>query len=128
MKHTTGTPQEQSTFTPHPKGKYRMRVVNAEEKVSSKGNDMIEITLRALDKNGEEYGCRVFDYLTANWKLDSFLDAANMFPGEGQELEINADELIGKELTAQLAIEKDNKGNDRNKVAAYIREQAEEGF
>ena len=76
-------------------GEYTVEVVNAEETVSQKGSDMIELKLRV-----QPSGATVFDHLvfmeSAFWKIDSFRAATGESVTPDEEVEIQADDLIGR--------------------------------
>lgn len=99
-------------------GEYTLEVVNAEEAVSQKGSDMIELKLRI-----QPSGAILFDHLvfmdTAFWKIDAFRAATGEHVGADQEVEIRADDLIGRTGRAKLIVE-EFKGRKRNKVGAWL--------
>ena len=91
MKHTTHTPEAKG---PLPAGDYDFEVINAEESVSRKsGADMIELTLTVG-------GRKMFDRLIftekSEWRVDAFLASTGREIVDGEEVEITADDLIGK--------------------------------
>ena len=99
-------------------GEYTLEVLNAEEAVSQKGSDMIELKLRI-----QPSGAILFDHLvfmdTAFWKIDAFRAATGEHVGADQEVEIRADDLIGRTGRAKLIVE-EFKGRKRNKVGAWL--------
>ena len=99
-------------------GEYHLEVLNAEEAVSQKGSDMIELKLRI-----QPSGAILFDHLvfmdTAFWKIDAFRAATGEHVGADQEVEIRADDLIGRTGRAKLIVE-EFKGRKRNKVGAWL--------
>jgi hypothetical protein len=102
-------------------GEYQVEVVNAEETVSQKGHDMIELKLRV-----QPSGASLFDHLvfteTSFWKIDAFRAATGENVLSGEEVEIHADDLIGRTGRARLIVEEFS-GRKRNKVAAWIAPQ-----
>lgn len=68
-------------FQPLPAGIYRGIVIDAEEKTSKSGNEMIVLTIETRDPETEAKR-RVWDYLvdmdSMAWKLRHFCDAANI--------------------------------------------------
>ncbi len=103
-------------------GTYTVRVIEATEDTSKSGNDMVKLKLRIVLNSGHD-GPALFDYLVlsegASWKIDQFLGAMGKHPGEGKEISLNADEMVGWEGEADLSVEEYN-GKKSNKVAAYI--------
>jgi len=99
-------------------GEYEVEVVNAEETVSQKGSDMIELKLRV-----QPSGATLFDHLvfmeTAFWKIDAFRAATGENVTPDQDVEIRGDDLIGRTGRARLIVEEFN-GRKRNKVAAWL--------
>jgi hypothetical protein len=99
-------------------GEYTVEVVNAEETVSQKGSDMIELKLRV-----QPSGATMFDHLvfmeSAFWKIDSFRAATGESITPDEEVDINADDLIGRTGRARLTVEEFN-GRKRNKIAAWL--------
>ena len=99
-------------------GEYTAEVVNAEETVSQKGSDMIELKLRL-----QPSGATLFDHLvfieSAFWKIDAFRAATGENVTPEQDIEIHADDLIGRTGRVRLIVE-EFKGRKRNKVAAWL--------
>ena len=99
-------------------GEYTVEVINAEETVSQKGSDMIELKLRV-----QPSGATMFDHLvfmeSAFWKIDSFRAATGETVTPEEEVEIHADDLIGRTGRARLTVEEFN-GRKRNKIAAWL--------
>lgn len=102
-------------------GGYDFKVIDAEEKFSKAGNQMIELTLRCGDLAD---GPKVWDYLVfaekALWKVDQFMAAIGHGGKPGDSLEIDADNLIGETGRVTLAVEKNDKGREVNKVESYV--------
>jgi hypothetical protein len=121
MKYTAGNAQAGDRFLV-PDGIYCVEIIDAKEKKSKTGNPMIELKHEVrLDGGGS--GPKFFDWLVMSdasaWKLDQFLAAAGRHPGEGVEVNIEADELIGLLLTVRLRQRKRDKGTTME-VDAYI--------
>ncbi len=99
-------------------GEYQLEIVNAEESVSQAGNDMIELKLRV-----EPAGAILYDNLVftprAFWKIDSFRSAIGDTVTPGEEVDVIADELIGRRGRARLSVEEFG-GRKRNRVAAWL--------
>lgn len=117
---TTGTPSQGASGPILPAGEYPFEVVNAKEARSKNGNDMIELK---LDINGS----KIYDNLVftdkAFWKIDQFLKAVGAHPGEGKDITVEADDLIGHKGTCKLRVGKTDKGNERNEVESYTWEE-----
>lgn len=124
MNYTAGKPQA-STGTHVPPGEYALRVIEATEDTSKGGNDMIKLKLRVLHDDGTE-GPALFDYLvfqdSSLWKIDQFLKSAEQHPGEGVEIDLDVNQMIGWEVRGLLKVE-DYKGNKNNKVESYLFEE-----
>jgi hypothetical protein len=125
ISYTTGKPQEGGGAAPllEP-GDYRFRIVNATQKTARESrNEMIEIEARVINSDGTE-GRKIYDNLVftekALWKVDQFMAAIGVHPGEGREITIDAEDLIGREFRATVRISKDNKDRDRNEIDAYL--------
>ena len=99
-------------------GDYTVEVLNAEETVSKQGRDMIELKLKVVPD-----GSVFFDYLVfvenAYWKIDAFRAAIGEIVLPDEDVEIRADEFIGKRGIARLVVE-EFQGRKRNKVAAWL--------
>ena len=99
-------------------GEYEIEVINAEDAVSQKGSEMIELKLRV-----EPSGAVFFDHLVFTeksfWKIDAFRAATGENVTANQDVEIHADDLIGRKGRAKLIVEEFN-GRKRNKVAAWL--------
>lgn len=112
---------EASAFTV-PEGDYKLRVIEASEDTSKAGNDMIKLKLRIIKADGSD-GPAMFDYLVFSessfWKVDHFLKSCNEHPGEGEEVAIDCNKIIGWTCEATLSLERYN-GKDSNKVTAYL--------
>lgn len=110
-----------------PADKYAATIVKAEEKLSKQGNDMLTLTWE-LDKNK----LWLFDHLVfipkTAWRVDTFLKAIGQAPAKGEEVEINAEELVGCKATLELEVEPEVKDTAtgaviypaKNKVVKYL--------
>ena len=123
ITYTTGSPTEGGIESVLAPGRYPFRVVEAKEKKSSAGNPMIEFKARVIKEDGTTgravYGNLVFT-AKALWKVDQFVAACGRHPGEGQDCELDPDEMIGWEFDADVVLEQDPKGRDRNEFANFI--------
>lgn len=99
-------------------GEYSVEVINAEETTSQKGNEQIELKLKV-----QPSGAVLFDHLVfaenCFWKIDTFRAATGENVAADQEVEIHADDLIGRTGRVRLIVE-EFKGRKRNKVAAWL--------
>jgi hypothetical protein len=121
--YTAGKPSSSEFFVPA--GDYKFKVVEATEDTSKAGNEMIKLKLKPQMPDGRE-GPSFFDYLVFNeksfWKVDAFLKSCDQHPGEGEETDIKAEDLIGYEGEVSLTVET-FEGKKSNKVAAYLFEE-----
>jgi hypothetical protein len=113
--YTASTPTERPDHVDP--GDYQVEVIDAVESVSKTGHEMIELKLKTL------LGSYLYDFLVfipnAFWKIDSFRAATGEEVSPDEEVEIIADDLIGRTGKARLAVEEFN-GKKRNKVAAWL--------
>ena len=105
-----------------PNGEYKARVSGAEEKLTGKGDTMIELKLDIEMPDGSK-GPMVYDNLiftqACGWKIDQFRAAIGETVTPGEEIDVNADDLIDAHLVVKLTSETYN-GKKKNRVAAYI--------
>ena len=105
-------------------GEYSVEITGAEETVSKNKNDMIELRLKVAPD-----GVVLFDHLvfadSSFWKIDAFRASIGEKIVPGEEIEIVADDLIGRTGKVRLIVE-DYQGRKRNKVAAWIVPQTTE--
>jgi len=99
-------------------GDYTVEVINAEETISKSRNDMIDLKLKVEPCGVILYDCLVFTP-SAFWKIDAFRAATGETVRPNEEVEIMADELIGRRGRVRLVVEEYN-GRKRNKVAAWL--------
>lgn len=99
-------------------GTYQLTVVEATETVSQSGSEMIKLRLEV-----EGHGVTLFDYLVASpnsfWKIDTFRKAIGERVVEGEEVELVASQLEGRQGSARLRVE-EYQGKKNNKVEAWI--------
>ena len=100
-----------------PAGDYEVEVIDALETVSKSGHEMIELKLRT------SLGSLVYDFLVftpnAFWKIDAFRTATGETVVPGEDVDLGADDLIGRTGRARLVVEEYN-GRKRNKLAAWL--------
>jgi hypothetical protein len=129
IRYTTGSAEAGNRFLV-PDGIYEMEIIDAKEKTSAKGNPMLELKWEIVGKNGDN-GPQLKDWLVMSeavmWKIDAFLVACGKHPGEGVEIELDADDLIGVAVRARLKQEKDAKGTNM-RVDAYLAPESETEF
>jgi len=117
--YTASTPTERPDFVDP--GDYQVEVIDAIETVSKTGHEMIELKLRT------SAGSYLYDFLVfipnAFWKIDSFRAATGEAVMPEDDVEITADDLIGRTGTTRLIVEEYN-GKKRNKVAAWLTQKA----
>lgn len=108
---------------------HEFEVVDAVQKRSKSGNDMIEVAARAVMEDGT-LGRKLYEHLVftekAFWKVDLFLAATGLHPGEGNDVELDAQDLIGKRFRAVVGVEPDSKGKDQNVIDYYVLDGDEE--
>jgi len=113
--YTASTPTERPDFVDP--GDYQVEIIDAIETVSKTGHEMIELKLRTSS------GSYLYDFLVfipnAFWKIDSFRAATGEVVSPEEDVEITADDLIGRTGKARLTVEEYN-GKKRNKVAAWL--------
>ena len=131
MRFTAGSQTASNDRFLVPDGIYEIECVEAIEKTSkSSGNPMIQLTWEIVGKNGDN-GPRLKDWLVMSeavaWRIDAFLVAIGRHPGEGVEVELDADDLIGVSTRARLKQEKDAKGTIM-RVDAYLGPEQESEF
>jgi uncharacterized protein DUF669 len=103
-----------------PEGDYEFVVDDAGEKASSKGNPMIELQL-IVEHDGAEV--RVFDNLVfveaAFWKIDAFRVSTGEKLVEGQKVNFEAEDCIGRRGRCHLFTDT-YEGRTRNRVDSYL--------
>lgn len=102
-----------------PAGVYAFRCEGAEDKLSTNGNDMIELTLNV---NGKK---KVWDNLVAldsmTWKIKHFFESCGMIE-HFEKGEIKPVNCKGKTGLCRIKIEKGKNGKERNVVDDYVTE------
>lgn len=82
-----------------PPGKYKAEIIGAEEKISSKGNPMIELSVEIQLPSGHA-GPSIREYLVfsekASWKVDEVLASCGIAVVEGEPLDVTPELLIGQ--------------------------------
>jgi hypothetical protein len=99
---------------------YTLIVEKASEKVSKKGYPMLSITF-GVEGRSE----KIFEYLVfsdkdfCREKLTQFQRGLGIVVKEGDEIEIEAEDITGAEIQAHVKIQKDETFGDKNVVSYY---------
>jgi hypothetical protein len=102
-------------------GEYEIEVINAEEKLSKAGNDMIVLKCKVI-KDGEQAGSTLTEHLVFTPKAFFKVDQVRAAIGEtvipDEEIDIEAEDFIGKRGRVVLKIREDD---DRwNEIERWI--------
>lgn len=125
MRFTPKTEEECTKFTLLPAGIYDFEVTAARNKISSKGNDMIELELNIFHDDGT---ASVRDYLmeAVAYKMRHFCAAAGLMP-QYEAGELEDIDCIGATGKVKLEISKGKKKpdseefySDKNGVKDYV--------
>jgi hypothetical protein len=105
-----------------PPGEYKARIVSAEESVTNKGDEKIELKLQIIMTDGSD-GPFVWENLIftekASWKIQECLAAIGKTFDEGEEVEVAASDFDGEELRVLLEKGEYN-GKEKMQVKRYI--------
>jgi hypothetical protein len=97
-------------------GTYPVEVVKAVEKESNAGNPMIKLDVQIL-LGKDALGPIIWDHLVfvpkASWKIDQFLASTGRAVIEGEEVNIEADGLVGLKGIAVIGEEPGEKNPDQ---------------
>lgn len=120
MKYTQGAKEPEREILPE--GDYEITVTAAEETMSKAGAEMIKLTLLEEEKNAVFY-----DYLilkeSSFWKIDQFRRAIGDSVKDGEDIEIDVQEWVGKSAKVHVRVEEWVKGDSKgksNKVARWL--------
>ena len=114
-------------------GNYELRIKEVEQTTASTGRAQLRVRFEPLAEVRDDAGKvleqpgTLLDYVTIdpiqtkNGGTVSFLRGLYEAVGLPWNSEIDTDELVGKEVRARVNIEKDKKGEDRNRVKRYIK-------
>ena len=120
MKYVSQNADNLPRFVPN--GDYLVTVIEASETFSKAGDEMIKLKLEV-----EEHGVRLYDYLVATessfWKIDTFRKAIGEAVVEGEEVELSARDLEGRQGYARLMVE-EYQGKKNNKVEMWLTDRA----
>lgn len=105
-------------------GKYKLEVVSAVEKLSQAGNPMIKLICKVILPNGDK-GPEIHEHLTftpkAAWKIDQFRAACGQAVVPGEEVTIEAEDLVGVSAWALLGEEEGTDNGHRfNKIERWM--------
>jgi len=125
MRFTPKTPEELKTMGLIEEGEYPFEVLEAEEQLSKKGNEMIKLKLKIWDNNGRER--TVFDYImeAMAFKLIHFCDYTGL-KDKYEAGSLTADACIGRSGRLHLVVEPGSekqtggKYDDKNSVKDYL--------
>lgn len=100
-------PKTRATYFVEP-GTYPVEVIKAVEKTSNAGNPMIKLDVQVL-LGKDVQGPTVWDHLVfvpkASWKIDQFLASTGRAVIDGEEVNIEADGLVGLKGVAVIGEE-----------------------
>ena len=122
MEFNPSDGSQRASFELLPEGLYDAEVIEAEERTSQKGNQMIALTLQIPHPGG--YEARVWDFLVsvpaAVFKIRMFCDAADL-DDAFKSGRLTAENCVGKKVKARIGVEEGRDGfGDRNTVHEYI--------
>lgn len=119
MKFTPKTADELARESLLAAGTYPFEVMEALEKVSQKGNDMIKLKLNVFGPNGEQ--AHVYDYLLESmaFKLRHFAETTGLLK-EYDSGQLSPHSCIGKGGFVKLGIEESAGYPPKNAVKDYI--------
>lgn len=123
MKYTSQNADNLARFVPN--GDYLVTVIEASETFSKAGDEMIKLKLEV-----EEHGVHLYDYLVATeasfWKIDTFRKSIGERVVEGEEVELVASDLEGRQGYARLRVE-EYQGKKSNKVELWVTDRSVAG-
>ena len=114
-------------------GVYKMEVANATDKTSQNGNAMIKLVCKILMPDGSA-GPEVWDHLVftskAAWKIDQFLASIGRATIPGEDVDVDAIDLIGATGVALIGEEPGQTNPDHkfNTIERWIFGDEREGF
>ena len=114
-------------------GVYKMEVASAADKTSQNGNAMIKLVCKILMPDGSA-GPEVWDHLVftakAAWKIDQFLASIGRATIPGEDVDVDAIDLIGATGVALIGEEPGQTNPDHkfNLIERWIFGDEREGF
>lgn len=125
MKFTPKTEKEIAEENLWPAGEYSFEITEAEDTVSSKGNEMIELKLKVYNEEGNFK--ILSDYLleAIAYKLRHAAEVCGLLDAYNSGV-LLASDFVGKTGYLKLKIDKDKTGKypDKNGVGDYITERS----
>lgn len=124
MKFEPKTENEIAAAGLWPKGSYDFEVVEATEKVSQKGNDMVELIVRLYDSEGKTR--KIYDWLVSTdggaYKIRHFAEATGML-AQYEKGTLLASDMVGRAGRCEVVISKDktNQFPDKNSISDYLK-------
>jgi hypothetical protein len=118
-KTTAELEAEAALRGPFPNGEYDFDFVDSEDAVSKNGNDMIAVTLKVYNSNGDSR--KVKDWLLESmaYKLKHACETCGL--GDAYEAgSIEAFDLLNRSGRVKLKIEKSSGYPDKNAVVDYV--------
>jgi hypothetical protein len=124
MRFEPKTEKEIAEANLWPAGEYGFEIIEAVEKISKSGNDMIKLKLKVINNNNAFIF--VDDYLLENmaYKLRHCAEACGLLESY-EKGELSANDMKDKTGTLKLKISKDKTGQyaDKNDVQDYVVEK-----
>lgn len=122
MKFEPKTDKELAESGLYTDGIYDIEVYEAQEKTSTKGNDMIELNI--IIHNNDGGFKKIFDYLSPAFMAHKLKHAAQAFGLETayENGELRAEDFVGKSGRAHvfIQIDKDGKYPNKNAIKDYV--------
>jgi Protein of unknown function (DUF669) len=125
MRFTPMTEEQIAEANLLPEGVYDFEIVDATEKTSQAGNEMIELKVRLFDERGDHHSV-IFDWLLsterAAYKLRHCCDACQILRLY-ENGSISSSDFLGKSGKAKVYIQKskDPQYSDKNAIKDYVK-------
>lgn len=121
MKFTPKTEEQINSENLLPNGIYPFEITAAQDTSSKSGNEMIKLTIKVWDAEGDER--LIYDYLLESmaFKLRHAAEVCGLIEKYEQGV-LTASDFIGKNGAVKISIRKDKTGQykDQNQVVDYI--------